>query len=349
MSGLTVERCDELAAVEKIWRELASRSGNPFLTWEWAATWWRHYGGRRRPLLAVCRDDQDPVALLPLCLDVRPVRLVRWIGHGQSDLLGPVCAPHDSTRALVALSAALDDVRGWDLLLAEDFPAGTAWPTELPTRTLRRLSSPVLATEGRSWEEFLASRSRNLRDQVRRKERKLAREHELRFRLTTDRDWLGRDLDVLFALHRARWGARAEGGFAGPDEAFHRDFAEVALEQGWLRLWTMELDGEPVAAWYGFRFGGVEWYYQAGRDPDWERASIGFVLLSHSIRAAFEDGVREYRFLRGGESYKDRFTGGGHDLETVAVPNGALGRAAVVAALAARRLPSHWRSYLAGR
>lgn len=348
MSGLTVERWDELAAVEEIWRELGPRSGNLFLSWEWAAAWWRHYGGRRRPLLAVCRDDQGPVALLPLCLDARPVRLARWIGHGQSDLLGPVCAPHDSTRALAALPAALDGARRWDLLLAEDFPAGAAWPPELRPRTLRRISSPVLATEGRSWEQFLGSRSRNLRDQVRRKERKLAREHDLLFRLTRDREWLGRDLDVLFTLHRARWGGGAEGGFAGRDEPFHRDFAQVALEQGWLRLWTMELDGEPVAAWYGFRYGGVEWYYQAGRDPGWERASIGFVLLSHSIRAAFDDGVREYRFLRGGESYKDRFAAGGQDVETVAVPNGPLGRGAVVAGLAARRLPSRLRSHLPG-
>ena len=34
---------------------------------------------------------------------------------------------------------------------------------------------------------------------------------------------------------------------------------------------------------------------------------MGFVLLAHSIRSAFEDGMREYRFLRGGDSYKGRF------------------------------------------
>ena len=26
------------------WRDLAERSRNIFSTWEWARTWWRHYG-----------------------------------------------------------------------------------------------------------------------------------------------------------------------------------------------------------------------------------------------------------------------------------------------------------------
>ncbi len=72
------------------------------------------------------------------------------------------------------------------------------------------------------------------------------------------------DLTVLFALHRARWG---EGSPFLRFEAFHREFAAVALERGWLRLWFLELDDRPAAAWYGFRFAGVESYYQAGRDP----------------------------------------------------------------------------------
>ena len=56
-----------------------------------------------------------------------------------------------------------------------------------------------------------------------------------------------------------------------------------ALERGWLRLWVLEADGKAVAAWYGFRFAQIDWYYQSGRDPDWERQSVGFVLLAHTI------------------------------------------------------------------
>jgi CelD/BcsL family acetyltransferase involved in cellulose biosynthesis len=62
------------------------------------------------------------------------------------------------------------------------------------------------------------------------------------------------------------------------------------------------------------------------------------VLLAHTIRSALEDGMREYRFLRGAESYKNRFTDDTGELETFLVHHGVIGRAAgAVARVAARR------------
>ena len=48
----------------------------------------------------------------------------------------------------------------------------------------------------------------------------------------------------------------------------------------------------PVAAWYGFRFAGIESYYQSGRDPEWDRHAVGAGILEHSIRQAFADGMQ---------------------------------------------------------
>ena len=120
--------------------------------------------------------------------------------------------------------------------------------------------------------------------------------------------------------------------------AFHQEFAGIALEHGWLRLWLAEIDGRTVAAWYGFRYGGAEWYYQSGRDPAFERHSLGLVLLAHTIREAMNDGVREYKLLRGGEAYKDRFATDDQGLQTVAVGRCVLGRAVSRAVPAAARL-----------
>jgi CelD/BcsL family acetyltransferase involved in cellulose biosynthesis len=183
-----------------------------------------------------------------------------------------------------------------------------------------------------SWDEYLAGRSTGLRRQLGRLERRLA-DQGLRYRLTTKPDELMADLDTLFALHRARW--QGSPWFVS-GERFHREFAAAALERGWLRLWLMELNGTAVAAWLGYRFAGVESYYQAGRDPAWDKASVGSVLLAHTIRAAFEDEMREYRFLRGGEDYKSRFATSevGSVVQLVRATS-ALGRAASWA-LAAR-------------
>jgi CelD/BcsL family acetyltransferase involved in cellulose biosynthesis len=166
---------------------------------------------------------------------------------------------------------------------------------------------------------------------MRKYERRLARDHAVEFRLASDPIRLDADLDTLFALHRARW--PGSKWFAAA-EAFHRDFAAAALERGWLRLWILELDGSPAAAWYGFRFGAVDFFYQGGRDPSLSQERVGIVLIIHTVREALRDGIREYRFLRGGEAYKSRFASSDPGLETLVRPNGLMGRAA----LALRRL-----------
>lgn len=318
----------ELAAFKEDWRTLAERSRNIFGTWEWAETWWRHFG-RDGEL----RTTHIPsVAILPLYVDrAGPFRLLRFLGHGHADEVGPVCAPEDRPVAASSLREALAG-DGFHLFLGDGLPGG--WGELVDARVLDRESSPVLPLTESSWDEFLAARSSGFRQQVRRFERRLGKEHELRFRLA-DADSLQQDLDALFALHRARW--PGSPWFADA-EAFHRDFAGLALERGWLRLWILELDGHPAAAWLGYRFAGVESFYQSGRDPGLQRERVGFVLLAHTIREALEGGIGEYRFLRGDEGYKFRFATTDPGLETLARPRGLLGEAALALRSARRFL-----------
>jgi CelD/BcsL family acetyltransferase involved in cellulose biosynthesis len=276
--------------------------------------------------------------VLPLAVSGRrPLRLARFLGHGPADEQGPISAP----EARQAAFEALFEGRYWDVLLAERLAPGHG----LRGRLLRRESSPVIARPPGGWEEYLAGRSRNLRSQLGRKRRKLERDNGLAFSLCDDPARLDADLEVLYRLHRARWGEEGSGALSGARATFHRDFARTALERGWLRLWLAEADGKAVAAWYGFRFGGAESYYQSGRDPEWERSSVGLVLLAHTMEQAMNDGMREYRLLRGGEGYKGRFATDDPGVETVAVGRG-IGRAVALGGAAAARLPGPLRRRL---
>ena len=122
----------------------------------------------------------------------------------------------------------------------------------------------------------------------------------------------------------------------------------IGLARGWLRLWLLEVEGRPVAAWHGFRFGGADWYYQSGRDPRWEPYAVGAVLLARTIRDCVEAGGSRYLFLRGDEPYKRRFATADPGLETIALAAGPLGRSALAAGVAANRLPPTARRRIAG-
>jgi CelD/BcsL family acetyltransferase involved in cellulose biosynthesis len=346
------EPVPSLDAARPGWDELAEAAGNPFGTWAWCSAWWARHGAGRELAVARVRDgDGRLAAILPLYrADRGPVRILRFIGHGPADQHGPLCAPADRPLAAAALREAVHGLGPRGLLLAERLAGDEGLAGALGGRVLRREPSPVLAIGGQGWDEWLQGKSSNFRGQVRRMERKLARDHELAFRLTAGPATLDADLETLFDLHDARW--RAEGGTAAFTEerrALHRDFARRALGAGWLRLWIADVDGQPGAAWYGLRHAGRDWYYQFGRDPQWDRYKLGFVLLAHTVRDAFEAGATAYHFGLGGEEYKDRFATHDPGLDTVVAGRPVAVRAVAAAAAAAQRLPDGPRRVIARR
>jgi CelD/BcsL family acetyltransferase involved in cellulose biosynthesis len=340
-SGLRCTRLEDIAhpgEARGAWQALALQSKNIFATWEWNELWWRHYGSSRPLFVSTCRDEDDRlIAVLPIYLWLtRPLRVARFLGHRAGDELGPLCRNGDEHRAASALRTLLDEIRA-DVLLAERMPVEAGWGRHLGGRRLSLEPSPSFDAAGVDWEHYLSGRGASFRQTLRRKQRRLEREHDVRFRATTSAEELAGDLDILFALHAARWGDSRTNFLRC--EPFHRAFAAVALERGWLRLWLLEIDGVARAAWYGFRYAGVESFYQGGRDPDprWQPRSLGLQILAHSIRAALEHGVEEYRLLRGGEAYKDHFARSSRAVETVSVADGHGARLALAAAVRLRR------------
>jgi CelD/BcsL family acetyltransferase involved in cellulose biosynthesis len=333
-----LEPIGDLADARPLWTELGQRSGNVFATWEWADAWWRHFGQDGELALRACLRDDEPFAIAPLYRDRKgPLGLLRFLGHGVGDVLGPVCGRDDANLAVRTLRDGMRDEAGWMAFLAERVPGDTG--AALGGELLLTEENPSLEIAGRSWEDYLAAASKNLREKVRRNSRKLERAHELTFELCERPEDVEPMMRTLSALHGMRWAASSS--FAREAVApFHLDFARTAFERGWLRLWTMRVDGVPAAAWYGFRFGRTEAYYQSGRDPKFDRFSVGFLMLARTIQAAFDDGLEDYGFLRGDESYKSRFATKTETLETRAIGRGTTGRYAVRAGALALQVPA---------
>lgn len=339
---LEVVRLPDLDQLRERWRPLAEACGNPFLTWEWTSIWWDHFGGDREQLILGCADrDGKLVGIAPLHVHARrPLRILRPIGHFPADALGIVCAPEHAAAVDRALAAHLADEESWDLLLIERTPdPGLA--EALGGRRIRTHTEPELRLETADWDEFLKSKSKNFRGQVRNYENRLRRDYEVELRLCDDPERLAQDMETLVGLHQMTREMRGDdllGAFPPELVAFHLDFAVAALEQGWLRFWLAYLDGEPAAAWYGFRFGGADWFYQSGRDPRWLRDSVGFVLMAHTVRDAIAAGSHTYKLLLGTEDYKQRFASDNPTVGSFVATSGLRGRAALGAKLASMRL-----------
>ena len=328
---------DSLDSLRKDWTRLAVASGNVFSTWEWNELWWRRYGRRRKlHVVASRRDGVEIDAIVPLFVwSVRPLRILRLIGHGHGDRLGPICRSGDTETAERALRLALG-AEPYDIFIGDWVAGDRDWAGVLGGRVVRRTGYPILRCPDGSWDELLAAQSQRFRKTFRQSRNRLERGRDVSYRYA-DSATLERDLDAAFRLHRARF-REHPCNFCGEHEAFQREFAALALERGWLRLLLLEVDGEPVGCKYGFLFQNAYFAYQSGRDPAWGRESIGFLLEVESIRRTLEEGA-EYRFLGGEEDHKYRYPTEDPRLETIAAPASGRGRVAAVALDALWRLP----------
>lgn len=356
-----VELIRDLGALEPIdadWRRLAVDRENAFVSPEWFRSWLAQLGEGAAPLVAVCRDGSGAVVgVMPLVAPSARPRLARFAGSGFGDHFQLATAVSREADVATAVGRALREERIRGVLL-ENVDAGARWPTALAragrlgNRPLigRTATLPSISLEGADFEAYLAGRSRNFRSQLRRRRRSLERDHDVRFRWTHAIEEIAEDMATLHRLHEQRWRDRERPSALSGERAaaFLSQFAAACHAQGWLRLCVLEVDGEPVAAWFGWRLGERFSYYQAGFDPRWADRSVGLVLLAETVRVAAEERAREYDLLLGDEDFKRRFANSARHVETLLAapwlhPTRLLAGAETHVRSASRRLPSRVR------
>ena|SRR5919197_2998851 len=321
---LVIELIDDLQRFELLrgeWEVLlqASAANGLFLTWEWLATWWRHFSVERELFVLTARAGGDLMAIAPFSL--RRWRLgasVEFLGTGSvgSDYLDLIVRRGCEREVVHALGAYLarESVILDMAQVRRDGSVAALLAAELTRRGWRASETragvcPYIPLDGLSWSDYLATLGPAHRSNVRRRLRNAMKRFEMRFEQARSASEVADALVTLVRLHHMRW--RERGGSDGLHTpallAFHGDVSQLARERGWLRLFVLSLDGRPAAALYGFCYGQTFYFYQSGFDPEHGRYSVGLLATGLAIRAAIEEGAREYDLLHGDEEYKFRW------------------------------------------
>ena len=291
------------------WNALAATQRSPFLTVEWLTAWWDSFGDGEPEVLTIRENGT--------------LRAAALLGRDGTRLTAPA---NDHSGDWDAL-AADDDARSrvWEQVARLGMPklALPAMHEAVAERLARQVLRPagyrVVAERGPespyldlpgTYDDLLASKSRNFRSQLGRRRRGLEREGELVFRTTRGGPDLDRDLDEMLRVEAAGWKS-SEGTAILSDsrtQRLYRSFAHAAAERGWLRLHLLEIDGRAIAADYSCVFAGGEFLFKTGFDEEWSRLSPGLVLRGEVLRRAIEEGLGFYDFLGGPDHYKLRWT-----------------------------------------
>jgi len=314
---------DALSLGPAAWEALQERaeSRSPFMSWAWHRAWADSSPDVALSEALVLQGAGAAVqAVLPLLRQRMlfhrvPVTALTWaVGDmGCPDHLDVLTTPGADVSALVPLLEELD----WQILvlsnLVPNAPAARRLCEAMADRghAIRRQplwTCPYLDLSN-DWESYLASLSAKRRQGLRYMERNLRRRHAVTI-TDYDGDRVEDGWRHLVTLHERRWQDAGGGGaFRDPSvDRLQRRFAAELSRRGQLWLTTLDLNGEPAAAWYGFTCDDTVYFYQCGRDPRWERESVGQVLIGAMIRRGMERGYRRFEFLRGNDPYKRQWT-----------------------------------------
>lgn len=285
------------------WLELQQHSdtATPFQTWEWITTWHKHFHGR--PVIVTVYRGSLLIGLYPMVRKTHAWTTLRPMGTGPSDYLHPLMRTGYEHEVWNAISNWLFDGQQASVVDLHQF-SERQHLLEDHGETVVNATCLVVDLPD-TYEAYLKRLGKSLRYDVRKLDRKLFQEGNARIYEPQN---LADGLDILFEQHRKRWRSRGlPGAFAGRMERFHREWAALARERGWLRLRVLEVDGKAIGAIYAMTFNGVCYYYQAGFDPAFASISPGSLLVAHTIREAIEEGVKQFDFCRGDEPYKRRW------------------------------------------
>jgi CelD/BcsL family acetyltransferase involved in cellulose biosynthesis len=318
---------DERAFDLPHWPELLARDPDRsvFGTPEWHRAWWEEFGsGKELIVLELLGDGGSPWAILPLYRKHEGGRKVlRFVGGiDLTDYLGPICSAPDRRAAAGALVEWLrsGDVE-WDELDAHNLPVPLGFAEFLVERAdtgdlrfaLDQEETAAVLPLPETWDEYLAGLDSKERHELKRKRRRLLRDHpDAAFRTATP-ETLEADLKTFVDMHRGAEGLK--GHFMRPEVAtFFERVARAFMPLGWLRLDFLEIGGRAVAATFGFDIEGdgisaggenrVFYLYNSAYEPDAARVSPGLMLVAHLVEESIDRGFERFDFLRGPERYK---------------------------------------------
>lgn len=336
---LSITRIDTeeaFLALSAAWGELLASLDAPaiFLTHEWfdAAWQWAKYDSEAW-LLAIWQD-QALIGVLPLMRRRTPyrgisLRKLEFLSVPDTQLCDLIAAP---TRAeAIAQSVAgylVEQKEAWDILDLRLLPVDSMAARYLVPalrsvgmRTqLQALGENPWIDLSQGWDHFYASRSRSL------KKKNNLINNRLRKAGTIDIEWLrpspadttgyAAGLETVIDISAKSWKQNTGNSLDQPGpQAFIQRLSQHAAQRGWLSIWLLKLNGQPMAMEY--QLADAQHVYALRADYDSACAqdlSPGSYLNMHLLEQQFQAGFLQYCMGPGDNPYKYRWADRAHAL-----------------------------------
>ena len=319
----------DLTFIKDQWNHLLKLSAShvPFLTFEYLSVWWETRGGGEWPddstlVIITAFEGDQLVGVAPLfhAENILGQPALMFVGAIEvSDFLDVTVKPEDLPDFLSGLLDYLYNEKTlphWEVLdwynILESSPTLAALKGEADQRgwshqQIQLQPAPYVHLPG-DFQAYLSTIDKKQRHEIRRKMRNLESNLVVSdFYIVQDRDQLTSETQALIDM-MAQDPIKREFLTDAMRQHMHNT-VKTAFDHGWLHLAFLTLDGEKAAAHFSFCYNNRIWCYNSGWEWDFRDFSPGWVLLTHILQWANENGIDQLDFMRGDEPYKYKFGG----------------------------------------
>jgi CelD/BcsL family acetyltransferase involved in cellulose biosynthesis len=320
---------ESLVEFKDAWNQILEESISqvPFLAFEYLQAWWETRGGGEWPqdselVIVTATENDQLIGVAPFFfannLDGKPALM--FVGAIEvSDFLDFLVRPANLDEFVAGLLDFIDisDVLPpWEVLdlhnILEDSPSLSVLAAEAQRRgwnhqQVRLQPSPFIPLPG-DFDTYLAQIDKKQRHEIRRKLRNVEQSLVVPdYSIVADAESLTAETQAFIDM-MAQDPSKKAFLTDAMVEHLHKT-AQVAFDNGWLHLSFFTLDGNKAAGNFSFIYNKRLWLYNSAWEWDYREFSPGWVLLTHLLQWATENGIEEFDFMRGDETYKYKFGG----------------------------------------
>jgi CelD/BcsL family acetyltransferase involved in cellulose biosynthesis len=324
--NLKVTEVSDFESIRNVWDQVLEENrfgNNIFLTVDWLSTWWKHFGGQRKLLLLTVEEDNQVLGIAPMMLSkyklpgFGSIRKIEFLGTRHSDYNNFIISKKES-ECVRHIIDYLNEVEDWDWIELKEIPENINYSKQLfadPSLKLeikeRVCNQCPYIPLPRTFECLKKTFGRNLRQNLNRNLRKIQENHSVDLKRFDEAGFSVKEaMNLFIRLHEMKWKSQGQPGAFAEDtfRNFHMDVAEALAQNGWLGIYFLRVDGEPVAAQYTFEYYRKMYYYLSGFLPKYKSFSVGNLIIMFLLRECIEKGFTEYDMTRGDEPYKMQWT-----------------------------------------
>jgi CelD/BcsL family acetyltransferase involved in cellulose biosynthesis len=316
--------------LKPVWNQLLKNNllgNNVFLTWEWLSTWWNHFGAGKRLMILTVEDRGAISGIAPFMLSEYDapifgrIRKIELVAARDSDYNNFIILRENAAVVNSIIDYLKNKIRGWDWIELKEISESAAklfvniFSHDFSDLTLKMEvcnSCPYVVLPA-SINLLMEKLSQKMRQNLTRRLREMRKDYRVELKRYDEAGYsVKQAMTFLARLNKARWSVRGMPGSLNEkcDDFgnFQIDVAERFAEKGWLGLYFLMANDEPVSAEYTFEYGGKVYAYLSGFDPGYSRYSVGNLIVMLLLERLIKDGFGEYDMLRGDEPYKFAWT-----------------------------------------